>query len=107
MMHILINKAGGCRGAEAEGHVMAWFVGLFATAADEDYLMERFLQGWVELYRLYSMGTDAHAAADNGTRSSAASERAGFLEMHLPAYYLTFFSSRSRVDTFADAGRRR
>ena len=36
MMHILINKLGGCRGAEAEGHVMAWFVGLFATAADED-----------------------------------------------------------------------
>ena len=28
MMHILINKLGGCRGAEAEGDVMASFVAL-------------------------------------------------------------------------------
>ena len=74
MMHILINKLGGCRGAEAEGDVMALFVALFATAADEEYLIERFLLRRVEVFRLYSLGTDALAVADNGMRSDAASE---------------------------------
>ena len=106
-MHILINLLGGHRGAEAEGHVMAWFVGLFATVADGDYLLQRFLEGWVETQRLYSLGTKALAVADNGVRADAAYERAGFAEMHLPASYLTFFSGRRRVETCADAGRRR
>ena len=94
LMHILINKLGGCRGAEAEGEVMALFVALFATAADEDYLMERFQQGLVKLFRLYSLGTDALAVADTALRFGAAYERAGFAEMHLPAFCLRF----SRVD---------
>ena len=106
LMHILINLLGGHRGAEAEGDVMAWFVGLFATAADEDWLMERFVQRWVELFRLYSLGTDGLSNADNGVRAVAALDRAGFAEMYLPASYLTFFSGRRRVNTCADAGRR-
>jgi len=85
---------GGHRGAGAEGDVMAWFVALYATAADEGWLMERFLQRWVYEMRLYSLGTDATATADNGVRAEAAFERAGFQEMHLPAFCLRF----SRVD---------
>lgn len=109
MMHILINKLGGHRGAEAEGDVMALFVALFATAADEDYLMERFIRGLVKLYRLYSLGTDALAVADTALRFGAAYERAGFEMMHLPAFCLRFslVSCRRRVETCADAGRRR
>ena len=102
-MHILINKLGGCRGAEAEGDVMAWFVALFATAADEDWLMERFNWRWVEVFRLYSLGTDGLSNADNGVRAVAALDRAGF----------AFIRSLDRrvdlrlyINPFPDLGRR-
>ena len=75
------QQLGGHRGAEAEGDVMAWFVAL-ATAADAK-LLER------------SSGLDEDPASTRSAQTPcgrqrdaihAALDRAGFAEMHLPAF---------------------